>query len=88
MQESLLSGNVSTVVMDIYHARTLKDYLLHPQIFMEETKMITASYGVALGGETKKIRKCISRFAAENTKSMLEKVDQMTFLYQVVYLYM
>ena len=84
VQESLLSGNVSAVALDIYTAGILKEYLVHPQIFMEETKMITASYSVALGGETKRIRKCISRFASENAKSVLEKVDQMTFLYQVL----
>ena len=87
VQSSLLSGNVSAVVLDTYTAGTLKDYLVHPQIFMEETKMVTASYSVALGGETKRIRKCIRRFASENAKSILEKVDQLTFLYQVVSLH-
>ena len=84
MQESLLSGNVSSVVLDIYTAGALKSYLVHPSIYMEETKSITASYSVALGGETKKMRKCIRRFASENAKSVLDKVDKRTFLYQVV----
>jgi len=82
VQNSLLSGNVSAVALDIHTAGTLKDYLLHPDIYMEDTEKITASYSVALGGETKRMRKCISRFASENAKSVLEKVDQMTFLYQ------
>ena len=84
VQNSLLSGNVSAVALDIHTAGILKDYLLHPDIYMEDTEKITASYSVALGGETKRMRKCISRFASENAKSVLEKVDQMTFLYQVM----
>ena len=61
VQQSLLSGNVSKVVLDIYSAGKIKDYLTHPKIILEKVETVKASYGVALAGETKRIKKCISR---------------------------
>ena len=83
VQQSLLAGNISKVALDIYTAGALKDYLNHPQIIMKSVEPITASYSVALAGETKRIRKCIGRIAAENSKSVLKKVEQQTYLYKV-----
>ena len=83
IQQSLLSGNISKVVLDIYTASVLKDYLLHPNIMLEKLERIEAGYGVALTGETRRIKTCISRFAKENAKSAMEKIAEETYLYQV-----
>ena len=69
--------------MDLYAAGSLKEYLIHPKIFLEKVENIEGSYGVALAGDAKRIRKCIRAFAKESSKSLTEKIEQKMFLYQV-----
>ena len=71
-------------MLDTYSAGLLKDYLLHPNILLEKTVRIDGSYGVVLAGDVKRIRKCISRAAMENSKSLFEKVQQNTFVFKVI----
>ena len=83
VQQSLLSGNVSRVLLDVYTAGALKDYLTHPKIILEKTENIVGSYGVALAGDAKRINKCVRRLVQENSKSTAEKIQQNTFFFQV-----
>lgn len=83
MQESLLSGNVSKVVLDIYSASTLKSYLNHPNIILEKVKRTRAAYGIALANEAKRIKGCVRKFMQENSRQALVNISDLTYLYQV-----
>ena len=83
MQESLLSGNASKVVVDLYTAALLKDYLTHPKIMLEKVKRVDGSFGVALAGETKRIKNCINNAAKQNFKSLQGKINQNTYMFEV-----
>ena len=83
VQQSLISGNVSRVLLDVYSAGSLKDYLIHPKIILEKTETIVGSYGLALAGDAKRIHKCVNRQVRENSKSTAEKIQQHEFFFKV-----
>ena len=83
MQESLFSGNATKVVMDLYTAALLKDYLIHPKIILEKVERVDASFGVALAGETIRLRHCLNRFAKESSEVTHAKIKENTYMYEV-----
>ena len=83
VQESLLSGNATKVLMDLYTAALLKDYLIHPKIILEKVERSDASFGVALAGKTIGIRHCLNRFAVENYEVVHAKIRENIYMYEV-----
>ena len=83
IQESLLTGNISRVVLDIYKATSLEKYLNHPKIILEKVKKIQASYGVILSGDVKRTKKCVKRYVTENEAKILEKLTEKTIIFKV-----
>eukprot|EP00795_Rhopilema_esculentum_P002629 gene2630-826_t len=74
IKRSLMSGNVSRVLVDFYRAGALKAYLDDPGIVLEKVLNIQGSFGIALSGEAKRIKSCVSRYAKEREKQMLEEI--------------
>ena len=83
VQQQLLSGNVSKLAVETYKAALLKDVLDSPKIRLEAVKNIEASYGIALAGEAKRIKHCLSRYARENSQEMLLKISKHAFTFKV-----
>ena len=69
--------------MDLYTASLLKDYLTHPSIMLEKVERVDGSFGVALSGETKRIKNCVNSAAKQNFGSMQDKVNQNTYMFEV-----
>ena len=85
VKQSLLSGNISKVSLEYYKANTLANYLDHPNIQLERIETIKGSYGVLIGGDTKRIKHCVSRYAKEREQEILEKIDKLVYRYEVIF---
>ena len=83
VQQQLLSGNVSKLAIDTYKAVLLKNVLNSTNIKLEAIKDIEASYGIALAGEAKRVKQCVSRYARENSQEILLKISKNAFTFKV-----
>ncbi len=83
MRNALLSQDVARVVLDAYKAAQFRDILEHPDIEFESLKKMDASYGVALAGEGKRVKRCVARYARENAQSILMELNNHSLMFKV-----
>lgn len=84
LQKVLLSETVDGILIDAYVADARKDLFSQFQV----TKIIdlSSSYGVVMGTDAKKIRKCFNKFWKENAGARSNFIQNNSSPLQVIFL--
>ena len=67
LRKVLLSGTVDGILIDAYVADARKDLFSSSQFSVKKVIDLSSSYGVVMGTDAKKLRKCFNKFWKENS---------------------
>ncbi|XP_028409028.1 uncharacterized protein LOC114531613 isoform X2 [Dendronephthya gigantea] len=67
LRDVLLSGTVDGILVDAYVADARKDLFSRSEFLVKKVIDVSSSYGVVMGTDAKKLRKCFSKFWKDNS---------------------
>ena len=70
-------------MIEAYQAGEMKNSLKHSDITFDKIEKVDASYGIALNGEARRLKLCMSRFVKENSQRILKEVAEHTVYFEV-----
>lgn len=83
LQKVLLSGAVDGILVDAYVSDARKD--LFSQFKITKIIDLSASYGVVMGTDAKKLRKCFNKFWRENAAAKSNFIQNNTSPAKVIF---
>ena len=83
MQHQLENGTATKVLIDIFKASSIANYIDIPTIMLNEVIDVSASYGVLLSGELTCVSKCVKKYVEEGNDVFLQQLSDSIIDFQV-----